>query len=404
MKEKILVLTSSFPVDNHQKRVGGGAVLKLSELICPGFESIIVTPKLTNSIEEINIPGIQIFRFKFLPFKRLYRYFNYGIFAGFRRNMLLTPLIIPLLYSQFNLARKLIKKNKIKIIHVHWMIPQGLIAVMLKLCIRKIDIKIIISVHGSDMHYFNDRISLKLKRFILSYVDELTTVSNDLKEKAKRLGYKKRIHVYPMGVDTVMFSPDKRNVSLKKKHSINGPFLLFIGRLSPEKGVDKLIHAMAEIVKIYSDSKLLIIGDGILKGELKTLCELLKLQDHILFTGNLSHNELPAYYATANIFIGPSIHEGFGLTFAEAASCGCLIISSDLSSIGDIIIQNKTGFSINTEDPQAICDKVLDVLRNKDNYRHIKKQAREHVMRNFDWHIVASKYMDLMQNIITVGR
>jgi glycosyltransferase involved in cell wall biosynthesis len=246
------------------------------------------------------------------------------------------------LFFQLLALRRIIKIEKINIIHAHWIIPQGLVAVVYKRLFHP-KIKIICTSHGSDILGLKSLLTLPLKKYTLKNIDKLTVVSNLLKTEVSKMGVRPPIDILPMGVDLGRFGPDHRSVEIKRKYHIEGSFLIFVGRLSEEKGVKYLIEAMVAVVKEFPDTKLLIIGSGVLETELRNLSNNLNLSKNVIFTGYMQNASLPSYYATADILIGPSLREGFGLVFAEAMACGCPVIASDLPSVSEIIINGQTG-------------------------------------------------------------
>ena len=99
-----------------------------------------------------------------------------------------------------------------------------------------------------------------IKTFVLNTCDHITVVSQYLEDEVRKLGIKKNIDVISMGVDTEIFSPKKYDENIKKENNITDIFLLYVGRLAPEKGVHFLIDAMPEVINVYPDIKLMLIG------------------------------------------------------------------------------------------------------------------------------------------------
>jgi len=81
--------------------------------------------------------------------------------------------------------------------------------------------------------------------------------------------------------------------------------------------------------------------------------------------------------------------EGFGLVFAEAMSCGTLVITTDLPAIADIVEDNETGFIVKQRNSGEISDKIIHLLNNRDKLNAMKIKARDYIVQNFDWEIVA---------------
>ena len=301
-------------------------------------------------------------------------------------------------FFQILLLIKIIKKENIKIVHAHWLIPNALITVLCKK-ILKSDFKIISTIHGSDFWGFTNKMGNSIKKYTLNNIDLLTVVSDAIKEKVIEFGYKKEIFVYPMGIDTNLFSPAKRDETLKDRFQIKGPFLLFVGIIVEQKGIRFLIQAMPNVIKKHSDAKLVIVGDGSLKNEMVELAKKLGISRNVIFTGSIAHNDLPPYFATADLFILPSFSEGFGLVIIEALSCKTITLCSDLPAIHDIIIDNETGFYFKEISPNIIGNKINNILSNKAKYKYIRENGRQHVIDQFDWNIVKENYLNLLYNL-----
>lgn len=312
-----------------------------------------------------------------------------AIMSELEKNKLLW-LVVPIFFLFYLIKlKKIIKKEKIKIIHAHWLFPQCLVAVIYKkiLC-RKI--KILGTIHGSDIIRIKNA---KLKKFILNNLDYLTVVSNELKNEINKLQLKKQLQIetIPMGVDDKKFTPCKYQEWLKEKYNIKDAFLLFVGRLSEEKGVKYLLRAMLKVIEKNNKIKLIIIGDGPLKTDLQKESADLKISDNVLFWGKIPNDELPPYFATADIFIGPSASEGFGLVFAEALMSKTPVISSDLKSISDII-NEETGIQINVKDKEQFSNAIINLLSDEEKRKKISEKGYLHAKNNFSLSFISKKY------------
>ena len=230
------------------------------------------------------------------------------------------------------------------------------------------NIKILLTSHGADAFTFDNIIGNFIKKFTLQHIDGLTVVSNAIKDKVKEIGYNKEIGVYPMGVDTDLFNPGKKDLTIRENLNIPGDFLLFVGRLSEKKGLKYLLEAMLDVVKEFPLISLVIIGDGPLKSDLTEVTKKSGITANVIFLGPLPHEKLPSFFATADIFIGPSItarsgdSEGFGLVFAEAMSSGTIVLASDVSAIKDIVKDNETGFIVKQKNSRELSEKILYLL------------------------------------------
>jgi glycosyltransferase involved in cell wall biosynthesis len=268
---------------------------------------------------------------------------------------------------------------------------------------------VVVTAHGADVFGLNGTLLKAIKRYTLKNANMVTVVSKALINALDEImPLDTQSQVIPMGVDSKIFSPEKRNDLIRKKYAINGHFLLYVGRLTEKKGVRYLIDAMPRLLQKAPDAKLLIIGTGELEEELKELVISLGLRAQIQFAGSVLNKDLPEYYATADIFIGPSITaksgdtEGFGLTFVEAAMSGCLVIASDVGGIRDIIQDNETGFLVDPLNTHLLTEKIRYTLKHEDQLNQMREKSRSRCVRKYDWKVIAARYKELFKQIISL--
>lgn len=142
--------------------------------------------------------------------------------------------------------------------------------------------------------------------------------------------------VVPVGLDASTFTPLPRAGTFRASHAaINGPFLLFVGRLSRQKGLDLLIAAFARVARARQELWLVLAGpdpDGY-GARLRTLAEQLGVQHRVIFAGLLPHETKLAAYVDAELFVLPSYAENFGAVVTEALACGLPVVISNQVNI-----------------------------------------------------------------------
>lgn len=392
-KPKLLVLTSSYP--KYKGDINGNFVYELVTRLKSDFDIFVLAPAYLGSSSFETIDDIKIYRHKQFFVNTIELAYGSDILAKIKKNLIYLFVVPFYLLYQFISLRKIVKNEKIQIIHAHWLIPQGFLAVLYKTFVNR-DIKIVATAHGADINSFDNNIGNGLKRYILKRIDQLSVVSNALKKKAIGIGYNNEVHVFPMGIDTKLFAPDKKDDSVKVKYKITGNFLLFVGGIIERKGIKYLIQAMPAVIKQFPDAKLLVIGEGNLTNEMSELAKRLNISDNIIFTGPIPHDDLPPYFATADLFILPSLSEGFGLVIIEAMSCGTIPLTSDLLPIHDIIVENKTGFFVKKQEINDLADKIIYLLNKLPELQKMKPDIRNFVMKNYDWSIVSGNYSGLL--------
>ncbi len=400
MKEKLLITSSTFP--RYSEDTTPSFIYDYSIELSKYFEVIVLCPFASGSKSFENMEEIKVYRYKYLPFNPGTLAYNGGIGPRLKQNPLNYLQVPFFLFFQLLNIIKLVKKHDIKIIHAHWVIPQGLLAVIYKLFFNK-KIKILTTAHGADIYSMKGILPNVLKQFTIKNADKITCVSNALKNEALRLYPKENIEVIPMGINTDLFSAEKYTPEIKTRFGINNKFLLFAGRLVEKKGLEYLLLAMPEVLRQFPDTKLLVVGDGPEKNSLKTLAKKLNIEKNIIFAGSIEHKKLPEYFAAADIFIGPSVQasggdsEGFGLVFAEALSCKTPVITTDLPAIADIVQNNINGFAVEQKNSKELAKKIIFLLKNPDKIKEMGEAGRKFVSANFDWKIVSEKYKNLIK-------
>lgn len=395
-KTRVLVTASTFP--RWKDDTVPPFVYELSKrLVSDNLDIVVLAPFSKGSKRYEEWDGMKIYRFKY--------WFNFknnladgAMLPNLRKNSFFWFQVPFFLLFQFFMVAKLVKKEKIDKIHAHWIIPQGLIAVLYKKLFSKRDLGVIITTHGADI--FGLKKFNFLKKWVLNNSSRLTVVSSAIKEEAERIGSKVKIDVIPMGVDTDLFNPDKKDPSLRKKLGIKGPFLLFVGRLSEKKGVKYLIDAMLTVVEKFPETKLVIIGDGEERKTLEKQTKKLGLTNSIMFLGAKKKDDLPTFFATADIFVGPSIttksgdSEGFGLVFAEAMASGCITIGTNVHGIKDIIKNGENGYLVKEKCSLDLSKRILRLLQYSNNFYKENTNKSRNI---FSWRNIYSKYYKLLE-------
>lgn len=210
----------------------------------------------------------------------------------------------------------------------------------------------------------------------------------------------KKIFVTPLSADDKYkpLNKDKCKLFLGKKYNINKPFILYIGGFSPRKNVRSLMIAFSKIYQsLNSEYNLVIIGAN--KDDCSYLNELsinLNLASNIIFTGFVPENHLPILYNACDVFVYPSFYEGFGLPPLEAMSCGTPVITSNVSSIPEVV--QDAGILINPYDTSVLMDSLLKIL-NDENLRNDLKQKGLERAKNFSWEKTAAKTLEVYRKV-----
>jgi glycosyltransferase involved in cell wall biosynthesis len=395
-KPRILILTSTFPrwVGDREPPF----VFELSKRLAKEFDVYVLAPHAPNALKSEKIADINAIRFQYFFTQGQTLAYNGGILANLKQsrlNYLLVPFFI---LAEFIHVWRILRTMRIDVIHAHWLIPQGLVAIAARACSVQSP-KIICTSHGGDLFGLSGRFLTGIKRHIISRIDKFTVVSQAMREYSYRITSRRDTEVISMGVDLVhQFIP---SATARSETDI-----LFVGRLVEKKGVRYLILAMQEIIKAHPETKLLIAGDGPDKAALLQLAQEIGLASHIQFLGPLENASLQERYRQAAIFVAPSVvakggdQEGLGLVFVEALGCECAVVASDLPAIGDVIIDGVTGLICKQCDSADLANKVISLLNSPARRRELGLAGRRHVVDRFDWEIVARRYANLIREVL----
>jgi glycosyltransferase involved in cell wall biosynthesis len=191
--------------------------------------------------------------------------------------------------------------------------------------------------------------------------------------------------------------PKTKVVSVKKKYSITGSYLLYWGTLQPRKNINRLIEAFAKIDK--PQLKLVICGKkGWLYEQILEQAKNLGISHRVIFTGFAPNDDLPALIKGSRAFVLPSLYEGFGMPAVEAQAVGTPIVVSKVSSLPEVAGES----AIYIEDPMSIdsiklaLDKVLS-LSSSERLKLIK-EGKENTKR-FDWEVSAQKILQILKTV-----
>ncbi|UVI39562.1 glycosyltransferase family 4 protein [Qipengyuania spongiae] len=214
------------------------------------------------------------------------------------------------------------------IVHVHFVTHRIYHFLLLR---RLFGYKLVLTAHGSDLLRSWPDEKPFLSRF-LREADAVSTVSQDLAEAAHELSGIPRdeIAVVPNGIDIDYFAPSKAPSRDPDDQAIR---LVCVGRLHPVKGQDILLEALADLTGRGYSLRLVLIGDGELRGELEKVSRKLGLGDRVSFRGDLEPDKVRCQLREADIFVLPSRSEGLPLALIEAMSCGLPCVATNVGGV-----------------------------------------------------------------------
>jgi glycosyltransferase involved in cell wall biosynthesis len=240
----------------------------------------------------------------------------------------------------------------------------------------------------------------KFYRFVsLKWAHTIIATSEEMKDVASRFAPNRKIVIIPNGVNTNIFKPKK---TVNESISV----VLTMRRLAPKNGVQYLVEAIPAVIAKCPQTKFLIAGEGKLEDYIRKRVAELNVEEYCEFIGIVPHAKTPDYYQKADVVVFPSSAESTSLACLEAMSCEKAVIASNLKAYQDMLGTNgERGllvrlFDRETSDynaplalPEGVIvhfsEMIINLLKDKPLQESLGKNAREYVVKYFDWTKIA---------------
>ncbi len=298
-------------------------------------------------------------------------------------------------YIVFALLKAIILNHKRKYDFI-WSIMasfNGFSALFFKTIYKKIPFLLTLQ-EGDSIEHIKKSVGIMYPLYVKIFkkADSIQAISHFLADFGRSMNANCPISVIPNGVNYDFFKEKPSSGQMKALlHELNlnsfDTILITTSRLVAKNAVGDIIDSL-----LYLDEniKLLIIGTGPQEKLLKDKTKLLKLENRVRFVGFVPNKEIPIYLHISNIFIRPSLSEGFGISFVEAFASGIPVIATPVGGIVDFLEDRKTGIFCKVNNPKSISDSVGELLNDEVLRTNIIKTAKDIVKQRYDWNIIAN--------------
>ena len=235
------------------------------------------------------------------------------------------------------------------VIDAHYLYPDAYAAVRLG---RELGVPVVSSARGSDVNLIGKTPGLApLVRDVLVHSKRLVAVSAALGQAMREMGAVE-VSVIPNGVDATRFHPIDRAEARRKLELGEGPVILSVGNLVPNKGMDRLIRALASVSPGSSAARatLVIVGRGPEEERLRTLAAGLGLRERVRLTGVVAHESLGSWYAAADLFALATEREGWPNAVLESLACGTPVVATRVGGVPEILRSDRLGTMVEPSD------------------------------------------------------
>ena len=367
-----------------QPHIGGveSHVLDISlELVERGHEVKVFTSKYDPGLPDTEtISGIKVKRIKPLI------------------NIFTTP-VFPKLKNE-------LLKIKCDLVHTH--IPPPFVEFFSARARNKTKIPLILTYH-CDLelpNFLNKPVSGFYRRtfghYSLIYTDKIIVTTNTYAATSRAVWHFPPI-VIPNAVNTKRYNPKLDGTKIRKRHDLEGKnVILYVGRIKYHKGIEYFASAAKFFDK---NTKFLIVGAGDFEDEIRNLINELNLNDQVLMIGKVPWDELPFYYAAADIFILPSLTrlEAFGIVGLEAMASGKPVIISDIPGVREVIEDKKEGLLTPPMDIKEMANKIKKLLADPKLCMRMGKAGRKKVVEHFEIAKVVDQLEEVYRSVLKKG-
>lgn len=395
---RLLVLASTYP--RWRGDPEPAFVHELAKRLTKRFDVTVLCPHAQGALPRESMDGVGVVRYRYAPARWETLVNDGGIVTNLRNSRWKACLVPGFVLAQAWAAWRLRRKLRIDVVHAHWLVPQGLVAMAIQGVSRK-NPPFLVTSHGADLYALRSRPFQALKRLVLRRASAVTVVSSAMRDEVARMGPGAgKVSVLSMGVDLVS------RFTLSRGIERSGNELLFVGRLVEKKGLPHLLDALPLVLRERPDVVLTIAGFGPDEHGLRGQVDRLGLAQSVRFLGAVPQEKLPALYSRAALFVAPFVkttsgdQEGLPVALMEAIACGCPALAGDVDGLQDIFGDLSSECIVDPRNRRVLADAILRDLQSGAAACKRTLQMRQHLVEQLDWDRIADRYADLLTGLV----
>ena len=347
-RPRLLVVASTFPTSAED---GTPAFVRdLAAIEAREFDTLILVPRVRGAARVETLDGMTVRRFRYFP-RRWENLSDGAIMENLRGRRTRWLQVLPFFVAEIWALRRAVRAHRPDVLHLHWLIPQGLAALV---AARRVPW--VVTALGGDVYALNDPVNRRLKGAVLRRARAVTTMNEQMRRRLLDLGAAEATtEVLPMGADVAAF-----RAAGGERHPGR---ILFVGRLVEKKGAGVLLDA-ARTLADRPGWTLDVVGDGPLRAELERRAAGLP----ITFHGAVGRQRLTRLCAGAEIAAFPSVaaasgdQDGLPVALLEAMAAGCAVVASRMPGIDAAVVDRASGLLVPPGDAGALAGALRELL------------------------------------------
>ena len=345
----------------------------------------VLAPAAPDLNPTATINGIPVRRFRYAPRSRETLAYRGTMAEDVSRSIAGKFVLASFIIAETAALRAETAEWKPDVIHAHWWFPNGLAAARVA---RQSGVPLVTTSHGTDLRLLGANAAARpLARYVFRRSARVTCVSQWLARQAAEFSTTAPI-VAPMPVATLQFAPsDDRDENR----------IVFIGRLSAQKGIETAIRAVALMRRsVVLD----VVGDGPDRAALTELASRLGISERVLWLGHVPHTSVPALLARASALVAPFTEEGLGLVAVEAQLCETPPVAFRSGGLTDIVEDEITGLLVPPGDVDALAAALERIVSNPTLRARLGVAGRAAALARFTPQAVAEQYSRIYTDAI----
>lgn len=211
----------------------------------------------------------------------------------------------------------------------------------------------------------------------------------------KRIGTRTQVVALPTSVDMNTFRPQPQNKARKALSiPVSAKVYTYVGRLAKVKGIPLIFNALSELIKIYPDTRLLLVGDGEEKINLVRMAHDLNIEQNIVFCGLQQPRNVAIHISAADVCVVGSYVEGFSQAMIEQLACGKPIVSTNVSGAKELIKYGKNGFIVYERNAELFATKMIEAFNIKDTATQISLSIASKYSERVLWRRIEKEWLN----------